>query len=178
MGERLSKLEKFKQEQKQVNEEYESSNKNTLAPKLSDITSKFNKGRYELPIGERVYTIKKFGVRDTITISIALGNSFLVPIAEALNAKSSETGLGNMTNAVMLLLNGMEEGKLVDLIEDLLDNTTIEGKPVNIDEDFDDLSEALQVCLRVLEVNFESFLKHPALSGIVGWINTIKTIQQ
>ncbi len=150
-----------------------------LDPKVKDIREHFEKNRNEITVGNRTYNIKKFGIRDTSSLVPILGNALAVPLSSLFKDTSSESefDVSGLTEALMLLFGEIGDGKFYELLELILSNTTYQEKAVDIEEDFDDLVEVLEVCVRVFEVNFSVFTKHPALSKMMGWGAKLQQLQ-
>ena len=149
------------------------------APTTKDIREHFEKSRNEIKVGERTYNIKKFGIRATINLVPILGSSLAVPLSSLFKdgIEEGEMGISGLTEALMLLFGEMGDGKFYDLLEIILSETYYNEKVVDIEEDFDDLAEVLEVCVRVFEVNFSVFMKHPALSKMMGWGAKLQQLQ-
>lgn len=176
----MSKLDQFREEAVQSAKEYEakqaSKNQGT-SPNLGDITEKFNKNKSEIAIGERKFTIKKFGIRDTMTMVPILGNAIAVPLSALAGDKGSEEEVNGITNSLYLLFENMGNGKFFEIVDLLLSNTTTEGREINIEDDFEDISEVFQVCTKVLEVSFGPFMKTLDLSRMTGWLTNIQQLR-
>jgi hypothetical protein len=174
------KLEAFKQKGISEALEYQSKEKtNGLDPSIEDIANVFNKAKEnEVVIKDRVYTINKFGVLETLNMIPTLGKSVLVPTATALKGTLKDGGFEDLPEALFMLFENMESGQFLLLLELLLFKTTLKGKPVSIDDDFEDLGEVLNVCVKVLELNFKPFLSSLGLSGMDHWLQKISTLPQ
>lgn len=146
----------------------------SLAPTVDDVANQFKKNRNVVEINNRKYTIKKFGIRDTITLIPILGNTLVVPLSACV--KEGDDTMSGITEALFLLFGNMENGKFMQIMELLLSNTTIEGRDVDIDEDFDDIGDLFKVCVKVMEISFTPFLKSLDLSQMTGWFQKIQLL--
>ena len=177
------KLDAFMKKQKDFAQDFEDNQKSVgTEPLLKDLTAAFHKNRNEVEIGERTYVIKKFGIRATMNLIPVLGKSFLVPLSALFRqgggGNDSEEGIGAITEGLYMLFENIANEQLFDILEILLENTTYEGKTVNLDEDFDDIADVFQVCVKVLEINFSNFLKSLGLTELSSWAEGISKLQK
>jgi hypothetical protein len=175
------KLEAFKQKGISEALEYQAKEKtNGLDPSIEDIANVFNKAKEnEVVIKDRVYTINKFGVMETLAMIPVLGKSVIVPASHAFKDMiGEEKSLEGLPAALYDIFENMETGRFTLLLEILLDKTTLKGKPVSISEDFEDLGEVLNVCIKVLQLNFAPFLGSLGLAGMDHWLQKISTLPQ
>jgi len=172
------KLDAFMKKQKDFAQDFEDNQKSVgTEPLLKDLTAAFHKNRNEVKIGERTYVIKKFGIRETITLVPILGNAFAVPISAVFKDLGEDADVSGITEALMLLFSSMDNGQFVDIIELLLSKTTVDGKAVDLDEDFDDMGDVFKVCADVLEQSFSPFIKSLDLSRMTSWIQKISYLK-
>lgn len=175
-----SKLDKFREEAIQNAKEYEAKQEKQsqgLDPTLSDITAKFNKNRNEVVIGDRVFVIKKFGIRDTMTLVPILGNALAVPLSALAGNGEEDEAMNGITESLYLLFENMSNGKFFEIVDLLLSNTTIEGREIDLEEDFEDISEVFKICTKVLEISFSPFLRTLDLSRMTGWLQNIQQLR-
>ena len=174
------KLAAFKKAAPKFTQDFADKNKVVLPPTIEDLAANFNKNRNEVVIGERTYVIKKFGIRHTMSLIPILGSSFLVPLSTLFKQGTdpSEEGVGAITEGLYMLFDNVANDKLFQIFELLLENTTAEGKPVDLDDDFDDISDVFQVCIKVLEINFSNFLKSLGLTELSAWAEGISKLQK
>ena len=149
----------------------------SLDPQLSDVTAAFKKNRNEVVVGERVFVIKKFGIRDQIDLVPILGDALFVPLT-ALVSESGEMDTSGLTEAAIRLFGETGDGKLYAIFDLLLSETTLDGKPVDIERDFEDITEVIEVCVKVFEVHYNVFSKSPSLSKLLEWGQKFKNLQQ
>ena len=152
-------------------------------PSLADITAAFEKqSENEITLNGKTYTIEKFSPLRTLHLIPVLGKSTLVPIATAFKSmvggKDGEGSFEDLPEAMYMLFENMESGQFQLLLELLLDNTTLRGKPVDLDKDFEDLGDVLKVCVKSLEINFIPFLESLGLGQMILWLQKISTLPQ
>lgn len=147
---------------------------------VQDITAAFKKNRNDVVVGERTYIIKKFGIRATMNLIPVLGKSFLVPLSALFRqgGEDSEAGVSAITEGLYMLFENIDNEQLFKILDILLENTTFEGKPANLEDDFDDISDVFQVCIKVLEINFSNFLKSLGLTELSTWAEGISKLQK
>lgn len=175
----MSKIDKFLEESKKFAEDFENKLPDQgTKTKIKDVRKHFEKNKNEVEIGDKKYIIKKFGVRHTMKLVPVLGKSFLVPMSALFRQGEDEQGLNGITEGLFMLFDNIENDKLVDILEILLENTSIDGNPVDIDKDFDDIADVFNVCVKVLEINFQNFLKSLGLTELSKWAEGISKLQQ
>ena len=176
----MSKLQEFKDSMKNL-DEFEKTQPDSIdTPKVSDVARQFMKGKSELTINERTYTIKKFNIMDTMDLIPILGKSFLVPISALFkqSVDEGEDGLSGITQGLFMLFENIENGELPKILGVLLENTTVNGKPVELNEDFDDISDVFEVAVKVLEISFKGFFEKLGLKNLADMAQGISSLQQ
>lgn len=149
-------------------------------PTMSDVRQHLQNSRNEITLGERTYNIKKFGIRDTISLVPILGNALAVPLSALVKDGGDGEGgidVSGLTETLLLLFGELGDGSFYEILELLLSKTTLNEKKVDIETDFEDLTEVLEVAVKVLALNYSAFMKFPVLSNLMTWGTKLQQLQ-
>lgn len=144
---------------------------------LADITKAFKKNRNEVVIGEKTFMIKKFGIRQQMDLVPILGDTLFVPITAVLSEEGT-VDFSKAMDALVVLFTNLQGDQFFNLASILLQETSLSGKPVDIETDFEDLPDVISLITSVFELHYDVFSKCPGMLKMLEWGNKFKSFQQ
>lgn len=126
-----------------------------------------NSKQIKINVGGKVYTSNKWGIWTAANNLPKVGKTFAVPVSFIYSAMEESNLKEAIPQAIYMLFEQLEEQDIKELFQTILHEVYVQGKtePVNIEYDFNDLDELLELSAKVLEQQYGGMLKGKGLAG-------------
>lgn len=138
-----------------------------------------NQRQESVVIGDKRFLITSWSVTECIKNLPKIGNAFAVPFSVLMGTLGDTDKLQEaIPIAFMQLFSQMEEQDSTELFKLIIKDASIEGRPADLNADFGDLDELLQVASKCLEINYGCLLKGEGFKNLFGIMSGMTKVAQ